>query len=143
VFARIKQSRHGEYLQIVENYRDGDRVRQRLVMYVGHYPSVEAALAEMPRERVYKRRQATKAEHAANRHPESDALREQARALREEADEVARKLEDLQDLVEKDPALVERDRARAERHAQRRARAMAGGQPALPSGSDPLLVTTY
>jgi hypothetical protein len=133
VFTRIKKSRHGEYLQIVENYRDGERVRQRLVMYVGHYASLEDALAKMPRERADRRRQATKAERVAALYPHNDALSEQARVLREEAAGYGRKLGELRTLVEKDPALVERDHARAQRHAQRRARAMADRRAARAS----------
>jgi hypothetical protein len=44
MFTRVKESRHDKYLQIVENYRDDGRVRQRLVLYVGHYDSIEDAL---------------------------------------------------------------------------------------------------
>src|SRR5215208_1459657 len=48
MFTRVKESRRNDYLQIVQNYRDGDRVRQRLVLYVGRYDSIDEALHQMP-----------------------------------------------------------------------------------------------
>ena len=50
MFTRVKESRNGEYLQIVENYRDEGRVRQRMVLYVGRYDSIDVALHRMPGE---------------------------------------------------------------------------------------------
>jgi hypothetical protein len=50
MFTRPKESRRNDYLQIVENYRDGDRVRQRLVLYVGRYDSIDDALHRMRRD---------------------------------------------------------------------------------------------
>jgi|SRR5215203_1540546 len=50
MYARLKKSKDGKYLQIVESYRDSEApgtVKQRLVMYVGHYTTVAEALEEM------------------------------------------------------------------------------------------------
>jgi hypothetical protein len=56
LFARVKQSRNGEYLQVVENYREDGKVRQRMVLYVGRYDGVADALELMPRDvRVFAR----------------------------------------------------------------------------------------
>jgi hypothetical protein len=103
MFARVKESRGGEYLQIVENYRDDGRVRQRVVMYVGHCGTIDEALERMPKERRALRRQ----------------------GLREEADHLAEKLGALQRLVSEHPDVLNRDRERAERHAQRKQEAIA------------------
>src|SRR3712207_5436573 len=131
MFARVKQvrqGRHDEYLQIVENYRDGGRVRQRLVMYVGHYSSIEEALKLMPKDRTRAHRRATEAEQMAESVPR---YQPRARALREEADRLAERLEALRRLVEAHPDLLNRDRERAERHAQRQGLAMAKRWEAL------------
>jgi predicted RNase H-like nuclease (RuvC/YqgF family) len=122
MFARVKQVRqgvHDEYLQIVENYRDGGRVRQRLVMYVGHYSSIEEALKLMPKDRARMRRRATEAEQMAEESPRE--YQDRARVLREEAESFAEKLEALRTLVNEHPNLIERDRERVERHRQREA----------------------
>jgi hypothetical protein len=118
MFARVKQSRQDEYLQIVENYRDGGRVQQRLVMYVGHYSSIEEALKRMPKFRAWMRRRATEAEQMAEVSPR---YQDRARVRREEAESIAEKLEALRKLVDEHPNLIERDRERAERHRQREA----------------------
>ena len=119
MFVRVKQSRQGEYLQIVENYRDGGRVRQRLVMYVGHYSSIEEALKLMPKTRTWMRRRATEAEQMAEGSPRE--YQDRARVRREEAESIAEKLEALKTLVNEHPNLIERDRERVERHRQREA----------------------
>jgi hypothetical protein len=113
VFTRIKKSRHEEYLQIVENYRDGERVRQRLVMYVGHYASLDEALGRMPREVSRMRAHATRAAQFDNGR------------MQHAAEEAAAKLDALQRLLEENPEIKQRDRDRAERHAQRRKAAIA------------------
>jgi hypothetical protein len=116
MFTRVKVSRRDEYLQIVENYRDSGRVRQRLVMYVGRYSSIENALQQMPRELSQVRRRATVAEHSPFWREHRKPL-----ALREEADRLAARLEELRRLVKEHPDLLERDRARAARHERPRA----------------------
>jgi hypothetical protein len=97
MFTRVKESRHSEYLQIVENYRDGDRVRQRMVLYVGPYASIDSALKGMARDLKRMRR---------------------ARDTQREADELASKLATLKRLAKEYPDMVERDRLRAERYRQ-------------------------
>jgi len=132
MFARAKTSRGMEYLQIVENYRErgpGGRVRQRLVMYVGHYDSLDEALRFMPRELTQARRRATMAEKRATgiaRAPLvglnarwTEEAEAEARALRGEANRLAEKLDALRRLVADNPDLLERDRARASRRAER------------------------
>jgi hypothetical protein len=98
MFTRVKESRQSEYLQIVENYRDGDLVRQRMVLYVGPYASIDSALKGMARD-LKRMRQA------------GDAQRE--------ADELASKLKTLKRLVKEHQDMVERDRLRAERYRLR------------------------
>lgn len=118
MFARVKKSRGGEYLQVVENYREGGKVRQRLVLYVGHYGSVSDALESMPREISYLRGQATRAGQI-----ESGPLREAAR-------DAATRFEDLKRLAGDHPGMVERDHARMLRHAERWREAMHSRQEA-------------
>jgi hypothetical protein len=110
MFARVKESRNGEYLQIVENFRDDGRVRQRLVLYVGHYESIDGALQRMPGELRYWRGSLTR----------GTMPDEVGRHLIETTDE---RLQALRALVEEHPSLVDRDRARAERHRRRFAEA--------------------
>src|ERR671910_2686675 len=113
MFARVKTSRGNEYLQLVENYRDGGRVRQRLVLYVGHYPSIDDALQRLPREISALRGRAPRAGQTGS----GD--------LREAAEEAAAKLAALRRLVEEHPGIRERDRGRAARHAAREREAFA------------------
>ncbi len=120
MFTRVKQSRNLEYLQIVQNYRDEGRVRQRMVMYVGHYDSIDHALALMARELPRARRRATVTERYPGWQSESEPG-----ALREEANRLAQKLEELKRFAHEHPDVVERDRARAKRHSQRQREATA------------------
>jgi hypothetical protein len=113
MFTRMKRSRNGEYLQVVENYRDKaepGRVRQRMVMYVGPYTSIDQALQQMDWELPQARRRATVAERHPFWQPEATTV-----ALREEANQLAAKLEELKRFAEEHPDVVERDRVRAER----------------------------
>jgi hypothetical protein len=48
MFTMLKKSRNGEYLQVAKNYRDQGRVRQRLILYVGPYASIDEALETLP-----------------------------------------------------------------------------------------------
>ncbi len=124
MFARVKQSRGEEYLQIVENYRgENGKVRQRLVFYVGHYKSIDHALQAMPRLVSSLRGRATRAGQA------------NSGSLREEAEATAARLEALRRLLEKHPEIHERDQARAARHAQRQREAAAKRREAM-LGSD-------
>jgi hypothetical protein len=125
VFTRVKQSRNGEYLQIVENYRDGGRVRQRLVMYLGEYHTLDHALRSLPGTLVAARGRATRAERWAASAPEDHDRREEARRARQEVDRVAGKLEQLRHLAQANPELLVRDRKRAEKSRERAARRRA------------------
>ena len=117
MFARVKQSRNGEYLQVVENHRDGGKIRQRVTLYVGHYGSLERALEQMPWELRYLRGRATRSKNP--RTGEEDG------ALRREAAALAGRLDALRALVGDHPDLIERDRERATRHAAREHEARA------------------
>jgi hypothetical protein len=132
MFTRMKQSRDGEYLQIVANYRDGSRVRQRMVLYVGHYESIDKALQLMPRLLTQARRKATVAERDVAFMRENNYSggmlkeeEERARKLRAEADGLGQKLDELRRLVADNPELLTLDAARAERHAERQQRRRA------------------
>jgi hypothetical protein len=48
-FVRTKRVGGGEYFQLVENYREGGKVRQRVLAHLGRYPTVEAAIEESER----------------------------------------------------------------------------------------------
>jgi hypothetical protein len=120
MFARVKESRQQEYLQIVENYRDGGRVRQRVVLYVGHYDSIDAALRHLPQDR---------------RRWRSEATRRGNERLRHEADDLDQRLSALRQLVAEHPDLIERDRQRAERHGRRRQERFRASREARTSGS--------
>lgn len=113
MFARVKKSRGGEYLQVVENYREGGKVRQRLVLYVGHYKSVGDALERMPRDISYLRGRATRAGQV------------DSGPLREAAKDAAARFEALKRFVAEHPGMVERDHARMLRHAERQREAMS------------------
>jgi hypothetical protein len=115
MFARVKKSRGSEYLWIVENYREDGKVRQRSVLYVGPYKSIDAALQSMPREVSLLRGRASRAGQV------------ESGSLREAAEETAARLEALRRLLEEHPELRERDQARAARHARRQ---RAGSGPA-------------
>jgi hypothetical protein len=122
MFTRIKQSRNGEYLQVVENYRDAGRVRQRSVLYVGHYDSLDEALEWMPMRLKVLRGRATRAENhykgVAEGHTSEARLaeaKEWSERERRKADELAAKLEEVRTLVANNPQLLERDRERASR----------------------------
>lgn len=118
----MKKSRGEEYIQIVENYRDLGKVRQRVELYVGHYASVGDALERMPKELRYLRGRATKAE----KHAAAFSLDpKEAELSRRRADDLAAKLDALRRLIAENPGLQERDRQRAERHDKRQREAMA------------------
>ena len=118
MFARVKQSRNSEYLQIVQNYRDEGRVRQRMVLYVGPYDSVADALERMPKELRLWRVRLTRLGGNEFRQKEANYIRR----IVEGTDE---RLRALRALVEEHPELLKRDRERA-----------------IMRPSDPLLVTT-
>lgn len=49
-FVRKKRSRGGEYYQLVESYRVEGKPRQRVLVHLGSYPTVDDALREWPKE---------------------------------------------------------------------------------------------
>jgi hypothetical protein len=121
MFTMVKKSRNGEYLQVCQNYRDAGRVRQRLILYVGPYQSVEEALTSLPREVKNLRTQATKRERADYPADAPDWLPDARAAmiaeLRDEADQKAARLARLRELCEANPQMVANDAARAIRRA--------------------------
>jgi len=48
-FVRAKHQGDRTYYYLVETYREGGRVRQRALAYLGEYPKVEEAVAQLPR----------------------------------------------------------------------------------------------
>jgi hypothetical protein len=128
MFARIKESRQTEYLQIVEKYREGGKVRQRMVLFVGHYRDLDDTLERIPNEIKQLRRGATELEKTyearyvrsawpMDKHGEE--LRHRAEHKRRDAGELASRREVLTRLLEEHPDILERDRERAVRHARR------------------------
>ena len=106
MFTRVQKSNGQDYLQIVENYRDGGRVRQRPMLYVGPYKSIDDALYQLPRVSRYWRHRATQRSLPVD----IEWIRAEA-----EADALDERLGKLRRLVEEHPDLVEQDRARAQR----------------------------
>jgi hypothetical protein len=104
MFTRVQKSNGHYYLQIVENYRDGGRVRQRSVLYVGPYESIDDALHQIPRLNRYWCDRATRMD--------IEWMRAEAEA---DADALDERLGELRRLVEEHPDLVEQDRARVQR----------------------------
>jgi hypothetical protein len=128
LFARVKGSRNGDYLQIVQNYRDSGKVHQRMVLYVGHYDSLDHALERMPGDVSRMRRRATTSEkrydamyghRAGPTDKYGEELRRRAERERSAAEGLALRLGALRRLVKEYPSVLERDRARAERRRQR------------------------
>jgi hypothetical protein len=107
MFTRVQKSNGHDYLQIVENYRDGGRVRQRSVLYVGPYKSIDDALYQLPRVSRYWRHRATQR-----------SLPVDIAWIRAEAEALDERLGKLRRLVEEHPDLVDEDRARAQRQRE-------------------------
>jgi len=74
-FVRIKRVDGGEYHQLVESRRVDGKPRQKVLVHLGHYQTVDEALRRWPRE-VGRLRRAGR-EHAA------DALKHKLDRLRE------------------------------------------------------------
>ena len=98
-FVRKKKVRGKHYLQIVESYRVDGKVRQRMLLHVGDYPCIEAAVGswEEGTERFGDRR---------------------VRAFKEKARGKAKK---ARTLVELDEDAVSEERREAERWMESRA----------------------
>ena len=120
MFLRTKQSRGGRYSQLVESYREDGKVKQRVVLYVGLYRTIDEALWLMPKDVSSRRREATRLEKKVGfyRIPTTDSeeikeeyRRYQAEAearasrAREVADDLAQRLEKLRELVSENPSL--------------------------------------
>jgi hypothetical protein len=112
MFTRVKEIRQNDYLQIVQNYRDGDRVRQRLVLYVGRYDSIDDALRRMPKDLRNWRTRRTRITKAAGHEEFSRKELEDLNYLIEATDG---RLQALRALTKEHPELLERDRERAGR----------------------------
>jgi hypothetical protein len=146
VFTRIKQSRDSEYLQVVEAYRDGGKPRQRMVLYVGHYESLDQAMDRMRHELTQLRRRATMAERRHQEQVEFYAsygegarkdkiVQERLAQLKEEAEQarravewLERKLEEIRNLVAHNPKLLEQDRERVKRLERQEIEAIAAAR---------------
>jgi|SRR5215208_4676079 len=112
MFTRVKESRRNDYLQIVQNYRDGDRVRQRLVLYVGRYDSIDEALHQMPGDLRNWRARRTRMPKIAEY---EEFARKEVEDLNYLIEGTDRRLQALRALAKEHPELLERDRKRAAR----------------------------
>ena len=112
MFTRVKESRRNDYLQIVQNYRDGDRVRQRLVLYVGRYDSIDDALHRMPRDLRNWRARRTRITRIAGH---EEFARKEVEDLNYLIEATDGRLQALRALANEHPELLERDRKRAAR----------------------------
>ena len=112
MFARVKESRNGEYLQIVENYRDEGRVRQRMVLYVGRYDNIDDALRRMPGDLRNWRARRTKITRIAGH---EEFARKELEDLNYLVEATDGRLQALRALAKEHPELLERDRKRAAR----------------------------
>ncbi len=81
-YVRQKQNSYGPYYQLVEAYRDGGKVRQRILVHLGKYPTVDEYLAgtreEIARLRGLAEAQRQKAEGIKHGLPER--MRQEAQA---------------------------------------------------------------
>ena len=117
MFYRVKS---GGYGQVIETYREDGKVKHRVILYVGHYRTIEEALQRMPRDVSNRRRQATTLEKQAGFYTIptscSEELKEEYRRRRAEeearasrarevADDLAQRLERLRELVSENPSL--------------------------------------
>jgi hypothetical protein len=112
MFTRVKEIRQNDYLQIVQNYRDGDRVRQRLVLYVGRYDSIDDALHRMRRDLRDWRSRRTRITRIAGH---EEFARKEVEDLNYLIETTDGRLQALRALTKAHPELLERDRKRAAR----------------------------
>ena len=112
MFTRVKEIRQNDYLQIVQNYRDGDRVRQRLVLYVGRYNSIDDALHRMPGDLRNWRARRTRITRIAGH---EEFARKEVEDLNYLIEATDGRLQALRALAKEHPELLERDRKRAAR----------------------------
>ncbi len=117
MFYRVKS---GGYGQVIETYREDGKVKHRVILYVGHYTTIDEALKRMPRDVSYRRRQATTLEQQVGSYTIptscSEELKEEYRRRRAEAearasrarevaDDLAGRLDKLRELVLENPPL--------------------------------------
>jgi chromosome segregation ATPase len=115
MFTRVKRSRREDYLQIVQNYRDGDRVRQRLVLYVGRYDSIDEALHRMRGDLRNWRARRTSITRFARPEERGESARKELEDLNCLIEATDPRLQALRALVKAHPELLERDRKRLAR----------------------------
>jgi hypothetical protein len=104
-FVRRKRVGPYEYYQLVESYLVDGKPRQRVLLHLGRYPTVEAALEGWPKEieglRGFARQRRDKAERLtknSSSQTAADAARKRAQKAEALADDIAGKLEKLHDL---------------------------------------------
>jgi hypothetical protein len=56
VYVRKKRVKDRDYHQLVESYREDGKVRQRVLVHLGEYPTVDAALEGLPERIALSRR---------------------------------------------------------------------------------------
>jgi len=107
IMAFVRRKRVGpyEYYQLVENCWMDGKPRQRVLLHLGRYTTVEAALEGWPKEVEGLRRFASQRRDKAERLKKGDAdeqmvatVVERAQKAEKLADEIAAKLKRLQDL---------------------------------------------
>jgi hypothetical protein len=112
MFTRVKEIRQNDYLQIVQNYRDGDKVRQRLVLYVGRYDRIDDALHRMPGDLRNWRARRTRITRIPGH---EEFARKEVEDLNYLIETTDGRLQTLRALAKEHPELLERDRKRAAR----------------------------
>src|SRR5829696_1425926 len=65
-FVRKKRVNGHEYYQVVENYRENGKVRQRMLEHLGKYPTVEEAIEYRRRKVEHYRYESRRAKATAN-----------------------------------------------------------------------------
>lgn len=104
-FVRRKTVGTYEYYQLVENRWTDRKPRQRMLLHLGRYPTVDAALEGWPKEVEGLRRFARQRRDKADRlkkerssEPTVETILKRARKAEKLADEIAAKLKKLQGL---------------------------------------------
>jgi hypothetical protein len=104
-FVRRKRVGPYEYYQLVENRWMGGKPRQRVLLHLGRYTTVEAALEGWPKEVEGLRRFASQRRDKADRLKKErssestvETILKRARKAEKLADDIAAKLKKLQDL---------------------------------------------
>lgn len=87
------------FYYLVENYREGGKVRQRTLAYLGKYPSVEEALAGLQNEIEHAYEQAAHFDEWYKKSPGTTYYRDVAQKYREKVPQIQAKLDRLQAVV--------------------------------------------